>query len=192
MQPSWPSEYVALALLCERPMHGYELYQRVRSDEALRAIWRIERSQLYFLLRKLEREGYIAELAEEQAAGPPRLIYAPTPAGRAALEAWLRRPEAQPHDLRAAFLAKLYLALRSTPDIAPALVEEQRRVLNEWAGRQRRRAAGNDFVALVHRLRLSQIEAALAWLDELWALIHAGQLTDSVSHPAPSEPAVRS
>jgi hypothetical protein len=34
-----------LALLCERPRHGYELFKLVSTDKALRAIWRIERSQ---------------------------------------------------------------------------------------------------------------------------------------------------
>jgi DNA-binding PadR family transcriptional regulator len=46
MQSSWPAENILLGLLCERPMHGYEIAQVVQGDEALRAIWRIERSEI--------------------------------------------------------------------------------------------------------------------------------------------------
>ncbi len=46
MQATWPSEYVLLGLVTERPMYGYELAQLVSTDEALCAIWRIERSQV--------------------------------------------------------------------------------------------------------------------------------------------------
>ena len=167
MQATWPSENILLALLCERPMHGYELYQLVRGDEALRAIWRIEQSQLYFLLRKLKDRGHIGEKAEEQSGGPPRLVYAPTRSGRKALAEWLRAPERYPHNLRDAFLAKLCLMMRYHPQAATELVEEQKRVLREWAMRQRERAANGGCAALVHSLRLAQIEAMLTWLDGL-------------------------
>lgn len=179
MQATWSSEYVPLALLCERPMHGYELYQLVRADETLRAIWRIERSQLYFLLRKLQDLGYISEKAEEQSGGPPRQIYAPTRAGRAALNRWLHTPEPYPRDLRTAFLAKLYLALRSQPQAAVELVEAQKRVLREWAARRREWAAGDGLVALVHSLRLAQVEAALTWLDDVRARLNTCEISST-------------
>ncbi len=63
MQSSWPAENVLLGLLCDRPMHGYEIAQVVQGDEALRAIWRIERSEIYFLLGKLAKGGLIMERA---------------------------------------------------------------------------------------------------------------------------------
>ncbi len=167
MQAPWPSEYVILGLLAEQPMHGYELAQRLSSDEALCAIWHIERSQVYFLLGKLIERGHIAETGEQQASGPTRVIYAPTAEGRAALLAWLRVPEPSPRGLRAAFLAKLYFALRSYPEIAHELLAGQKSVLAEWAGRHRAGASGHDFAALVHRLRMVQVEAVLAILEEV-------------------------
>ncbi len=167
MQAAWPSEYILLGLLAERPMHGYELAQMVGSDEALCAIWRIERSQAYFLLRKLVARGYITETAEEQAGGPPRVIYAPTAAGHAALHAWLREPESSPRGLRNAFLAKLYLAMRCDLQAAATLLDGQRAALRQWAGKHRAKAEGEDFAALIHRLRLAQVEAALAVLEDV-------------------------
>ena len=89
-------------------MHGYEIAQVVQGDEALRAIWRIERSEIYFLLGKLSKGGLIMESAAEQAGGPVRVIYAPTEAGRAQFHQWLRTPEAKPRNLRTALLARLH------------------------------------------------------------------------------------
>ena len=167
MQAAWPSENIILALLCERPMHGYELAQSVRTDEALRAIWRIERSEIYFLLRKLLKNGHIVEIAEEQGSGPPRIIYAPTDAGAAALDEWLRSPEKYPRNLRTSLLARVYMALRRDPQIAVELIDAQKRYLVDWLDRERDRTIENEIVALVHKLRFAQIEATLGALDDL-------------------------
>ncbi len=167
MQADWPAENILLALLCERPMHGYELAQLVKSDPALRAIWRIELSEVYFLLRKLLKQGLIEPEAETRGLGPRRVIYAPTPAGRAALEAWLTTPEKYPRNLRTALLARIYLALRRDPALAVRLVDAQKAHLSDWLERERDRAHEDEIVALVHRFRAAQVEAALVALDEL-------------------------
>lgn len=177
MQATWPCENVLLALLCERPMHGYELYQCVAQDAALSAIWRIQRSELYFLLRKLENAGLVKKETCRGSGGPPRQIYIPTPAGRAELALWLDSAEHYPHDVRTAFLAKLYLAWRREPQAAFGLIERQRETLKEWAVRQKTRAEGKGFAAIVSRLRLAQIEATLTCLDELQEQINAPDLS---------------
>lgn len=176
MHAPWPSENLLLGLLVEQPMHGYELARLVCDDEALRAIWHLKRSEVYFLLGKLLAQGHIVEAAapvgelasqRRQGAGPPRQIYEATPAGRALLDAWLSGPVATPRDLRAAFLAKLYLARRRGPTAALALLERQRQVLRQWQERLRGAAPAEPFLVLVHRLRLAQVEAALAALDDM-------------------------
>jgi DNA-binding PadR family transcriptional regulator len=78
LQAPWSSEMILLGLLCERPMHGYELSQMVREDPALHVIWRFERSEVYFLLGKLRERGYVVEA---KGGGPTRTIYSPTPEG---------------------------------------------------------------------------------------------------------------
>ena len=94
MRVDWPAENIVLALLCERPMHGYELAQLLKSDAVRRAIWRIETSEVYFLLRKLLKLGLVEEQAEERAAGPqPCDLCADAIRTRVALEGWLVTPE---------------------------------------------------------------------------------------------------
>lgn len=167
MQATWPSEYALLGLLCERPRHGYELAQAVQADEALHAIWRFERSEVYFLLGKLVQKGHITPLAVDKASGPARTVYGPSETGRAALMAWLRTPEQHPRNLRTSLLARAYLALRLDPRIAVDLIDMQKQYLAEWLERQQGETASNEVVALVRRLRASQVEASLGALDEL-------------------------
>lgn len=163
-------------------MYGYELARLVGSDEALRVIWHLKRSEVYFLLGKLLGQGHIAEAADPEqnpaartnrAAGPPRQIYEITSAGRAALDAWLAEPVSSPRELRAAFLAKLYLARRRDPAIALALLDKQGRVLSQWQGHLRGAAASDPFLALVNRLRLAQVEAALGALNDMRSIFDA-------------------
>lgn len=144
MYALWPGENLLLGLLAEQPMHGYELAQLVCNDETLRAICHLKRSEVYFLLEKLAVQGHIAEMtgpAEEsalwkrQGAGPSRQIYEVTPAGRAALDAWLTEPVASPRDLRAAFLVKFYLARRRDLPPALTLLKRQRQALSQWQER---------------------------------------------------------
>lgn len=176
MHADWPAENIILALLCERPMHGYELAQVVKSDAALRAIWRIELSEVYFLLRKLLKLGFIVEHAEERGTGPKRVLYAPTSAGQAAFEAWLMTPERYPRNLRTALLARIYLALRRDPALAVQLVDAQKEHLTGWLTREQDRAHTDDLVAVIHRFRAAQVAAAITALDELrrLALLRAG------------------
>jgi DNA-binding PadR family transcriptional regulator len=119
MQPSWPAENILLGLLCERPEHGYEIAQVVQEDEALRAIWRIERSEICSLLGKLSKGGLIMASAAEQAGGPVRVIYAPTETGRAQFFQWLRAPEAKPRN-RGPHFRHAYRWLSATIHASPS------------------------------------------------------------------------
>lgn len=167
MHADWPAENVLLALLCERPMHGYELAQVVKTDPALRAIWRIELSEVYYLLSKLLKLEHIAEVEEEQETRPRRQLYVPTPAGRAALDAWLTTPEKYPRNLRTALLARIYLILRRDPAAAVQFIDAQKEQLAAWLDRERGRKFDDEVVATIQRFRVAQVEAALGALDAL-------------------------
>jgi DNA-binding PadR family transcriptional regulator len=173
MHASWPSENILLALLCERPMHGYELAQCVKTDAALHAIWRIERSEIYFLLGKLAKSCFIVESAEESVSGPMRVVFHPTSEGRAALDDWLHTPEIHPRNLRTSLLARVYLALRRDPRQAVALIDAQKGFLRDWLAAEQGRAVADPVVNVVHRLRAAQVAATLGALDELRSLAEA-------------------
>ena len=73
-------------------MHGYEIHQQLSDPTGLGLVWRLKQSQLYALLAKLEREGYVKTSIEYQDARPPRKMFELTGAGREAFESWVQGP----------------------------------------------------------------------------------------------------
>ena len=82
-------EPVVLLLLSERPMHGYELLERV--PDLLRDERRLDLGNLYRLLRSLEEEGIVDSEWDDGLPGPAKRIYRLTDAGRALLVRWAER-----------------------------------------------------------------------------------------------------
>ncbi|MGC9395815.1 MAG: PadR family transcriptional regulator [Anaerolineae bacterium] len=80
------AELALLTLLAERPHHGYEL-EHVIEARGMREWAEIGFSSIYYLLKKLEGEGWIESRLEEAGRGPARKVYAVTPAGREQLQA---------------------------------------------------------------------------------------------------------
>ncbi len=85
------------------------------------------------------------------------------------MHAWLATPVPNPRDLRAEFLAKVYLGrLTGAPEVAE-LLRGQRHVLQERLERLKDNLGRTDFVRHVYALRTLQTQAALEWLSELEA-----------------------
>lgn len=79
-------EPALLELLSERPMHGYELLERL--PELAREERRVDLGNLYRLLRSLEEEGIVISSWDGSVPGPAKRIYRLTPAGEGLLEQW--------------------------------------------------------------------------------------------------------
>ncbi|MDY6875341.1 MAG: PadR family transcriptional regulator [Chloroflexota bacterium] len=74
------AELAILSLIAEQPRHGYEI-ERVIEERGMREWTEIGFSSIYYLLKKLEREGLIEGQSEEAKRGPARKVYHITPAG---------------------------------------------------------------------------------------------------------------
>jgi PadR family transcriptional regulator, regulatory protein PadR len=73
-------------LLRERPMHGYELIERL--PEVAGGETRVDVGNLYRLLRGLEDEGVVTSEWSADLPGPAKRTYELTDAGRALLDRW--------------------------------------------------------------------------------------------------------
>ena len=82
-----------LLLLRERPLHGYELLERIPE---LGVEGRIDIGNLYRLLRALEQEGLVRSEWSAELPGPAKRTYELTEEGRRLLDRWaeaLRRAQ---------------------------------------------------------------------------------------------------
>jgi poly-beta-hydroxybutyrate-responsive repressor len=75
-----------LLLLRERPMHGYELIERLPEVTGVEA--RVDVGNLYRILRALEEDGIVSSEWNAELPGPARRTYELTPAGRRLLDRW--------------------------------------------------------------------------------------------------------
>jgi DNA-binding PadR family transcriptional regulator len=162
------AELAILGLVVEKPRHGYEIEQ-VIEERGMREWTEVGFSSIYYLLKKLEREGLVAGALEEATRGPARKVYQTTEAGReallaASLEA-LSAPQRCP--------SSLLLGLAHLPGIPPAearaALEAYRAALGQRLEHLRER--WNDqrplpyFVDAMFDHSLTMVRAELDWVD---------------------------
>lgn len=75
------AELAILSLVAEQPRHGYEIDQVIK-ERGMRDWTEIGFSSIYYLLKKLERDGKIGGRLEEAERGPARKVYHITPGGQ--------------------------------------------------------------------------------------------------------------
>ncbi len=165
------TDHVILSLLDEKPMHGYEIHQRIASMPGIFKIWSIKQGLLYAKLEKLKEAGLLEDAPDHPEANPSRHYFRLTPAGREALNTWIDSPVNRARDIRQEFLAKLIIARKYSLERALNLLRAQREVIQRWHSSLAEQAAPQQEAELddwvVHSYRLFRDEASLRWLDDL-------------------------
>jgi PadR family transcriptional regulator, regulatory protein AphA len=161
-------EYALLGLLAILPDHGYNLYQRLETD--LGQVWHISLSQTYNILNRLQSQGFVGEILQDQEKRPSRRQFHLSPAGLQRFQTWLDTPT---HDsvraIRVEFTTRLYFVSILAPQQAHRLIDVQ--IAKTQAGLKRLNArmeelpAGQVFNRLGLELRISQLHSILTWLE---------------------------
>jgi DNA-binding PadR family transcriptional regulator len=169
------TELALLGFLYEKPMHGYEIHQRMSDPEGLGKVWQLKQSQLYALLGKLEGDGYLTTELQPQEARPPRKVFSLTDQGTQVFITWAHNPVKHGRDMRMDFLAKLYFTRREGATAMRALLDAQRQECQTWLAEQveSQPPAGvlPPYRWFVRQYRTQQIMATLAWLDQCIAAL---------------------
>ncbi len=82
------TEYALLGALMSGPRHGYEILQFL--ETGLGPAWRVSTSQLYALLKRLDKEGLVNSTLETQDTRPSKRVFSILPAGRKRFLTWLK------------------------------------------------------------------------------------------------------
>jgi PadR family transcriptional regulator AphA len=113
------TEWAVLAVVAERPTHGFAIAKALAPEADLGRIWTVSRPLVYRALTSLERDGMVESLEVEAGnRGPARTPIRATPVGEAAVEAWLETPVEHVRDLRTQLLLRLCLLDRRGRDPA--------------------------------------------------------------------------
>jgi DNA-binding PadR family transcriptional regulator len=165
-------ELAILGLLKERSMHGYQLSKRL--SDALGGFWRVSYGSLYPTIRRLEQEGAVERVFDEQDVGRRKNVYRITERGEGLFLELLEEAggesasEENPFRVRLAFFK--YLA----PDTRIRVLERRRAFLEERRSAIRTSLAGvrdgNDTYTLaLMEHGLDATESDIAWLEGLIA-----------------------
>ncbi len=107
-----PLHHAVLALLADKPAHGYEL--KSSFEQAVGDQWGgLNIGHLYQILDRLSRDGLIDSERQPQAVKPDRVIHQLTAAGRAELDRWLGEPSTRQRGYRDDFFLKLMAAVQA-------------------------------------------------------------------------------
>lgn len=162
-----PDETI-LGLLAANPGHGYQLLECFRDPAQLGEVWHLSTSQLYAVLKRLEKAGFITGQEIPSADAPARVQYRITQRGRKQLEGWLHEPQpsASVRRVRVEFLSRLYIARLLNIPTQPLVARQKKACQQQLAAliTQREAAApGVGFLAL--ELVIAQLQAILGWID---------------------------
>ncbi len=107
-----PLHHAVLALLADKPAHGYEL--KASFEQAVGDQWGgLNIGHLYQILDRLGRDGLIESQRQPQQVKPDRVIHRLTPVGQAELDRWLAEPSVRQRGYRDDFFLKLMAATRT-------------------------------------------------------------------------------
>jgi PadR family transcriptional regulator AphA len=166
--PSLPlAEQAILAILSQRPAHGFAIARLTAPGGELGRIWHIPRPVVYRSIGRLLDAGLIAPAAVESGRGPQRTIYTVTAQGQQAATRWLDTPVEHVRDVRTQLLLKLALLDRAGRDPTD-LLRRQRAVLEPIAaaiGSERPQRKGFDATLLAWRRATAA--ATLDFLDDI-------------------------
>ncbi|MFD8912675.1 PadR family transcriptional regulator [Streptomyces sp. NPDC059575] len=166
-QPDLPlAEWIVLALVAERPSHGFAIAALTAEGTEIGEFWYVSRPMVYRSITRLVERGLITPVgAEESDRGPQRMIYAATRSAKTAVNRWLSEPVSHLRDVRADLTSKLLLLQRR--GTSPArLIERQRIVIDEIEKSLRaKEQAGNHLTSAIYAWRLEHVRAARRLLD---------------------------
>jgi DNA-binding PadR family transcriptional regulator len=116
-----PVSYVVLGLVAEGATTSYDMKQT--AARSVGYFWNFPHSQLYAEPARLADLGLLSE--KRETGGRRRRVYTVTPAGREALDDWLREPTSEQPQIRDTGLLKLFFGEGLSPDELTALAEAQ-------------------------------------------------------------------
>ena len=158
---------VVLGLLKAKPTHGYDLLEVFNSPAQLGHSWKMSTSQLYAVLKRLERNGSVCGKEVAVLNAPSRIEYAITDHGSQQLDNWLLepKPSASVHRIRIIFLSRIFIAnllKQPTDPIVNAQISACQRQRDRFFDQYEN--CRSDMEALTLDFIISQLDAAINWL----------------------------
>lgn len=161
-------DHIVLALICEKPQHGFAISKELDSDESLVAVLKVRRPLVYRSINSLEEAKLIKPSRTEAGIqGSQRTVLSATTSGKHATATWLNSIVDHPRDARIELLAKFVLRTRlGLPNTT--LASQQRDLFSVFATEFKSKERNADpSTKLVAKWRYESICAMIRLLDSV-------------------------
>ncbi|OIS10822.1 PadR family transcriptional regulator [Corynebacterium diphtheriae] len=153
-----------LALLYEKPRHGYEL--KTGFETLVQGMWPLNAGQVYTTLDRLERDNLVESPGNDQ---KDRKLYTITQAGKEELWSWLDEPVGRSL-LKDEFYFKFLCADHVAYEEKQTMINKQKEtlikdVLHLTHLKKQMAQSENDAMKLLIEGALLHLEADIKWLD---------------------------
>ena len=159
-------DQIVLALIGEKPQHGFAISKELERDPSLAAVIRARRPLVYRSINSLVDAKLIRETKTEPGdQGSPRVVYATTAAGKSTITTWLNETVDHPRDARIELLAKFVLRSRRNLKNQQLAMRQKKLFERQATKLQISASLANDDVRLVSLWRVENINAMIRLLD---------------------------
>jgi len=159
-------EYALLGILMSGPKHGYEMHSYFSSH--MDQFWRLSMSQIYALLKRMEKKGVVTSKAELQNNRPAKKIFFITQTGKEGFLNWVYSPVNHVRNLRIEFMAKLFFIKELKLKRATDIIDKQIEILHEKLQvlQDPKENTMDEFQKALHSFKIVQTSSAIEWLKE--------------------------
>ena len=159
-------EYALLGILMTGPKHGYEMHSYFSSH--MDQFWRLSMSQIYALLKRMEKNGVVISKSEWQNNRPAKKIFSITQTGKEEFLNWVYSPVNHVRNLRIEFMAKLFFINELKLKRAAGIIDKQIEILQEklYLVQPPKERITDEFEKALHSFKIVQTTSAIAWLKE--------------------------
>ena len=159
-------DQIVLAIIGEKPRHGFAVSKELETDPSLSAVIRARRPLVYRSINSLVDAKLIRETKTEPGdQGSPRVIYAATATGKSKTTKWLNDTVNHPRDARIELLAKFVLRNRRNLTNQQLAKRQKKLFENQAAKLQVSTNLATDDVRLVSLWRVENINAMIRLLE---------------------------
>jgi PadR family transcriptional regulator AphA len=163
-------EWAVLALLDEEPTHGFALARLLAPGGEVGRVWSVRRPLVYRAIDNLSGMDLVRTKATvPSSTGPQRTVLDATPAGRAALTAWLSEPVAHVRDARSLLMLKLLFLGRRDGDPRGLLTAQRERFADLAEGLSAAAEQAEGFDRALALWRLQSTTGALRFVETMLA-----------------------
>lgn len=163
-------EWAVLALLCERPAHGYAIAALMAPDGNVGEIWSLNEQLTYRALRSLRALGLVEVSAVTSGrAAPRRTELSATTDAKRLVSRWLRTPERRVREMRPNLLLKIHLLRRRGRSTLPLLQAQHALLQNTLAKLDAAGPPDTQPAELIDAWRRATAAAALGFVEEALA-----------------------